>query len=304
MEKFVFFCKSYDKDMLRARRMAESINRFNLDGIPLYLSVPARDLAAFKECLADFPVHFFTDEQILGISQQANGAIPQLFPAHLTQQLLKLEFWRTGVCQNYAWIDSDSYFIRPFKTADFFWDDHTPYLIQDEYDSEKELQRMQHVPKKTRAKRVRDICALISKFRALFGNTGPFVAFGGSTPIIWSCRVLEAFNTEYLKPKNKTVYEILYDYPCETQLYGEYLHYSHAIDLKPHPHMFKSFYHADDFYISQEMGENEYSLSQAYSGICIQSNWARLVEKKKTSDRLKKHAQEFLRALGLIRFKK
>ena len=298
MEKLVFFCKSYDKDMLRARRMAESVHRFNKDGILLYLSVPEKDLADFKKCLADFPVHFFTDEQILEMCRQANGKIPGLFPPHLIQQLLKLEFWRTGVCENYAWIDSDSYFIRPFETADFFWDDRTPYLIQDEYNAEKELQRMQHVPQKIREKRVRNICELITKFRELFGNTGPFVAFGGSTPIIWSCRVLESFNTEYLKSENKRIYEILDEYPCETQLYGEYLHYSRAIELKPHPHMFKSFYHADDFFISQERGENEYSIAKEYAGICIQSNWARLKEKKKTKDRLIKHAGEYLRALG------
>jgi len=304
MEKLVFFCKSYDKDMLRARRMAESVHRFNQDAIPLYMSVPDKDLAAFKECLAPFPVHFYTDEQLLDISAGANGPLPALFPPHLIQQLLKLEFWRTGVCQNYAWIDSDSYFIRPFDTAEFFWNDQIPYLIQDEYDAENELARLQHVPRKVREKRVRNISELITRFRGLFGNSGPFVAFGGSTPIIWSCQVLEAFNTEYLKPQNKNIYEILYEYPCETQLYGEYMHYSHTQVLKPHPHMFKSYYHADDFYISQEMGENEYTLSKEYAGICIQSNWARLVEKKNNKDRLIKHTKEFLRALGLIKFKK
>lgn len=290
--------------MLRARRMAESVQRFNKDGIPLYVSVPAKDLADFKACLDNIPVHFFTDEQILAISRRANGELPGLFPPHLIQQLLKLEFWRTGVCHNYAWIDSDSYFIRPFATGDFFWDEETPYLIQDEYDPAEERQRMQHVPKKIREKRIRNISELITRFRNLFDNAGPFVAFGGSTPIIWSCRVLESFNVDYLKSRNKNIYEILYEYPCETQLYGEYMHYCRPIELKPHPHMFKSFYHADDFYISQEMGENEYSLSKKYAGICIQSNWARLKEKKKTKDRLIKHTKEFLRALGLIKFKK
>jgi len=302
MEKLVFFCKSYDKDMLRARRMAESVHRFNKDGIPLYMSVPAKDLDVFKTCLADFSVSYFTDEQILDMSRQANGDLPGLFPPHLLQQLIKLEFWRTGVCLNYAWIDSDSYFIRPFETTDFFWDDQTPYLIQDEYDADKELARMQHVPRKVRKKRVREICKLITRFRGLFGNTGPFVAFGGSTPIIWSARILEAFNTDYLKSNGKNIYEILYEYPCETQLYGEYMYHSHTAALKPRTHMFKSFYHADDFYISQEQGENEYTLSKTYAGICIQSNWARLEEKKSSKDRLIRHTREFLRALGLMKF--
>ena len=87
MDKFALFCKSYDKDMLRSRRMAESVHRFNKDRVPLYMSVPAKDLADFKACLADFPVTYFTDEQVLEISQQANGKIPGLFPPHLLQQI-------------------------------------------------------------------------------------------------------------------------------------------------------------------------------------------------------------------------
>jgi hypothetical protein len=48
MRELIIFCKSYDRDMLRARRMAKSIQRFNSAHIPLYVSVPAKDLTAFK----------------------------------------------------------------------------------------------------------------------------------------------------------------------------------------------------------------------------------------------------------------
>lgn len=145
---------------------------------------------------------------------------------------------------------------------------------------------------------------LTNKFRGLFNNKGPFYAFGGSTPIIWSCKVLESFYLDYLLPQKKTLYEMLYDYPCETQLYGEYLHYSKVIPVKGISHMFKSYYHADDFYISQMMGEYEYSLAKEYFGICYQSNWAKIKEKKKNSERLKKHFNEFCEAIGLLKFEK
>ncbi|MFC1828912.1 hypothetical protein ACFL0O_04785 [Thermodesulfobacteriota bacterium] len=304
MHKLVFFSKSYKKDMYRARRMAESFQRFNTDNIPLYLSVPAKEIDDFKNCFKGISCDYFADEDILNLSNQVNGTLPELYPPHLIQQLIKLEFWRTGLCENYAWIDSDSYFIKPFKVSDFFYDEETPYIVQDEFIAHEEMKRMKHVPYKIRKKRIYNIDTLIKKFRGLFNNTGAFLAFGGSTPIIWSCRVLKSFNEDYLKSRNKNIYEILYEYPCETQLYGEYLHHSKVIPIMPISHMFKSFYYADDFFLSQEMGESEYSLSKNYFGICVQSNWARIKETKTTKDRIKKRFDEFRRAIGLLKFER
>ena len=86
-KKIVLFCKSYGKDMFRARRMAESVYRFNTDNIPLYVSVPVSDLNHFKQCFENIPCHFITDEEILNKSRQVYGQLPRLFPHHLLQQL-------------------------------------------------------------------------------------------------------------------------------------------------------------------------------------------------------------------------
>lgn len=303
MRKLVLFCKSYDRDMLRARRLADSIMRFNTDKIPLILSVPEKDLADFQKCFANIPCSFYTDESILGESAKKNGILPKIYPPHLIQQLIKLEFHHLGLCENYAWIDSDSYFIKEFRETDFFHEDGMPYIFQEEYDPEEERHRMAHVPEKTRERRINDNVALIEKFQSYFGNEKPLLRFAGSMPIVWSVAVLESFNNDHLKRIGKNMYEFLYDYPCETQLYGEYLHAGKVIPIHPHPFLFRSFLYADEFYISQMQGENEYSIAKDFHGICMQSNWALIRGKKKTKDRLKKHFNEFLRALGFISFK-
>jgi hypothetical protein len=304
MEDLVLFCKSYDKDMLRAKRMAESVQRFNRDSIPLIMCVPQSDYKTFKECFKGITCTFLTDERVLEESFKINGKLPSLYPPHLLQQLIKLEFWRLGYCRNYAWIDSDSYFIRSFKISDFLVDSHTPYFIQDPFTAETARQRWQGVSRKELNKRITDRITLIEKFRGLFNNSGPLYNFAGSTPIIWSVKVLQHLYQDYLHPKNKSIYELLFEYPCETHLYGEYFHFSRPITIHPKTHLFKSYLYLDEFVKSQIAGENEYSLAQSYLGICIQSNWTFVKDRKNPIDRLVKHLKEYQVVLGRLKFNK
>lgn len=297
MIKVVLFCKTYDKDMYRARRMAQSIHRFNMDNIPLYLSVPSKDIADFKKIFSDIPCCFITDETILEKSCQIYGKIPELYPTHLIQQLIKLEFWRMGLCSNYVWLDSDSYFIKPFGIKDFFYDEEIPYTI---CHKSKELRRFSLRYNKNI---IEDFEKLAKKFQKMFNRSGPYYNFGYA-PIIWSCRVLESLYEDYTKPNNKSIYEILYQYPCEMQLYGEYLLYSKSIPVVPIEPIFKVFHYSEQFFESQMLGESEFSLSEDFFGIVMQSNWTSIRKKKKTSIRLKKNFRKLLRQLHLLKFDK
>ena len=40
MSNLVLYCKSYRDDVLRACQLIRSVERFNVDALPLYLSVP------------------------------------------------------------------------------------------------------------------------------------------------------------------------------------------------------------------------------------------------------------------------
>jgi hypothetical protein len=304
MHDFVLLCKSYRPDMLRAKRMAVSVQRFNTDDIPLNMCVPKEDLDSFKTAFEGIDCTFLTDEAIHGESAKYNGPLPDLYPRHLLQQLIKLEFWHLGLCRNYAWLDSDSYFIRQFQVSDFMCDDETPFTIQDEFTEASSRQRWAGVPGRELNKRIDDRLRLINKFRNLFGNDGPLWNFAGSTPIIWSAAVLQHLNEHYLPSIDQTIYELLFNYPCETHLYGEYLHHSRPIAIRPKPHMFKSYLYLDEFIKSQEAGENEYSLSKSHYGICMQSNWTSFKARKHWTDRLIKHFREYQVALGLMKFKK
>ena len=130
MENTVIFCKSYRKDIYRVKRLAESIDRFNIDSIPFFMSAPQSDLNEFKGKFNSIPCNFITDEDILKKTSQDFGDVPSSFPKHLLQQLVNLEFWRMDLCENYVWADSDSYFIRSFSRSDFLHNESYPYTVQ------------------------------------------------------------------------------------------------------------------------------------------------------------------------------
>ena len=274
----VLFCKSYREDVYRARRLAETVARFNTDVIPLFFSVPASDLSLFQTVLHGISCNFVEDEQILQQTHHVYGNPPHSFPDHLFQQLVKLEFWRMRLCKTYVWLDSDSYFIRRFTKKDFFADENTPYTIQ--HDT-RELRQYsdQHDPII-----MQDFLEMARHFRGLFRRKGPAYNFG-YPPIIWSCRVLESLYEDYLKQRGSTIFDLLKRYPCEMQLYGEYLLYSNVIPLVPIQPLFKVFHYAGQFFESQTKGEYETSLAKDYLGIIIQSNWARIDKKKSLSVR-------------------
>ena len=294
MKKLVLFCKSYSKDMLRAKRMAQSVQMFNYDAIPLYISVPSCELDLFKDNFKDIPCNFLTDEEILDNCINVHGPFPRLFPNYLMQQLVKLEFWRLRKMEHYLWIDSDAYFLRPFHAKDFFYDENTPFLVMHKAKDLREFSR-KHNPRI--AERLDN---RIEKIQQLFGRKGESFDFG-EPPLLWTCSVLEALCTDYLQPKGMTIYELLYSYPCEMQLYGEFLLASKIQKIVPREPFFKFFHYPEQFFKAQREGEADFTLAKKYMGIVMQSNWTDIKEKKRNDlARFKKFLREQQRKLGLI----
>jgi len=282
MDKVVIYCKSYAPDMYRARRLAESIKRFNTDNIPLVFSVPEQDLPGFKGAFEGIPCKFITDEEILARTCKKYGGIPSDFGDHLQMMLIKLEFWRMNLCRYYVWVDSDSYFIRPFGLSDFFYDEDTPYIVQ------HKLKEIREFAEKYDKKVITNFEKHSRITQQAFGRSGECYDFG-SPPVIWSCRVLESFNEDFLKSRNQTIFDIVQKIRSEIFLYGEYFLYSKVEKAVQREQFFKVFHYAEQFFESQMKGESELSLSRDYAGIIMQSNWTNLNKKKKTiRDRLKK----------------
>ena len=154
-----------------------------------------------------------------------------------------------------------------------------------------------------RKKVIADFVAMASRMQGAFGRAGDVFDFG-YPPLIWSTKALQSLDS-YLDQRKKTIYDLLTAYPCEMQVYGEYLLHSKVVPLVPIKPLFKVYHYAEQFYEDQAKGENEHSLARRYLGIVMQSNWARLAEKKKKpQDRFRKFMLNALQQLRESRYLK
>ena len=108
--RFAVFCKSYRNDLERCAQLVNSHERLVRDKTPFVVCTPRSDTALFKARIGADRATFLTDEDLLG------GKARQSWK---TQQLVKLRAWRGDFADAWLWVDSDSYFIRPFSRDDF-----------------------------------------------------------------------------------------------------------------------------------------------------------------------------------------
>jgi hypothetical protein len=267
MKDIVLYCKSYHRDVLRAARLAESVRKHNPSNIPFYISCPSADMPLFKDTIGSGGVIFLTDEEILAANPAIDMTAFNAQPGVFTQQVVKSEFWRLGLCENYLCLDSDSYFIRDCQQSDFLTPSGMPFTVINESLELRMFGAVHHHEKI--ARNINADCKIIMD---IFGRTGRRYDFG-PLPVLWSRRVWADLDEKYLKPKGMNFLDAIVLFPSEMRWYGEALLAYHSIELWPVETIFRC-YHYEDIYISaKQAGETNETLSQAYLGVCVQSNW-------------------------------
>jgi hypothetical protein len=282
MKKLILYCKSYRNDVLRVKRLAESVARFNAEQIPFYVSAPAHDAVLFKEILAGLPLTFITDEEIV----HANPALSQekidALPGGLSQQIVKSEFWRLGLSESYLCVDSDCLFIRPFTQDEFISPDGYPYTVIHEA---KELLQFAIQNGMERVKdefhKERNI------IMGIMGRKGHHYDYG-PPPMLWSSQVWAALDENFLKPRNMNFYDAIVLYPGEILWYGEAMLKYRPIPLLPVEPYFKFYHYERQFIAGKRAGETLEGLAKVYAGVCYQSAWEKNLdfEKKPLLSRL------------------
>ena len=69
MIELVLYCKSYRRDFLRLKRLLVSIQKYNVDQIPFYISTPQDQYEELKNVLgSDIEYHWVSDESINDIA--------------------------------------------------------------------------------------------------------------------------------------------------------------------------------------------------------------------------------------------
>lgn len=257
MEKIVIYCKSYRKDLERVKKLYESICEYNVDSIPFYVSVPKKDIELFTTL--GLP-NLIPDEEISNTTEQGWES----------QQIIKSSFWKLNIAHNYICIDSDSYFIRPFFISDFIAEGVTPYTVVHE---QKELfswtvTRAQTLGFDPKESFIQDR----KKVMQVFDREGKFYDFGPS-PTIWSAKVWESLEQNYITPNNLTFADLIKHSPSEFSWYGEALLRFKAVEIFPIEPLFKVFHYPLQYLEYKHQNITQQMISQNYLGIVMQSNF-------------------------------
>ena len=272
MKDIVLYCKSYHRDVQRAKRLAESIRRFNSGNLLFYLSCPSADLPLFKNIIGSENVTFLADEEIFAANSAINQSDLAVLPGGLSQQIVKSEFWRLGNCENYLCIDSDAYFIRDFNRDDFLAPGGHPYTVINE---SLELRLFGALHRHNKIDRNREAeCKAIME---IFGRSGRQYDFG-PLPVVWNRRVWADLAEKLLEPRGMNFLNAIKLFPSEMRWYGEALLKFKSIELWPVETLFRCYHYEEQFFDAQKSGETDETLSQIYLGVCSQSNWDKDLE--------------------------
>jgi hypothetical protein len=72
MKDIVLYCKSYHRDVLRVKRLVDSIEKFNVEGLEFYISVPEEDRKLFLNHVGSGRCEWISDEEIVSSNPHAN----------------------------------------------------------------------------------------------------------------------------------------------------------------------------------------------------------------------------------------
>jgi len=282
------FCKSYRDDLDRAVALLASVRQFNHDGLPFYISVPHDDLMLFQSRMGTEGIIFISDEEIICANPDIDFNIYKSLPGHLSQQIVKSEFWRINPAANYICVDSDSRFIRKFLTSDFLSPDGIPYTVLHEgrdYLTFCTAYRIENAAQNFRETAL--------KMQHFFGRVGPAYNFG-PFPVIWNRHVWQALHL-FLANRGETIVDAILRLPHEASWYGETLLSQKSIPLLPIEPLFKAYLYYEQFEYDQKIGVNEQVLSQYFSGVVYQSNWypKRLQPLRKLAYKIKRHLKRW-----------
>ena len=221
----------------------------------------------FKRTIGSNGVIYLSDEEIVASNTAIDLKAFDALPGVITQQIVKSEFWRLGLCENYLCLDSDSYFIRDFGGDDFLTPSGAPYTVMNE---SLELRTFGAVNGHAKiARNIDDDCKTIMD---IFGRSGRRYDFG-PLPVVWNRRVWSDMAEKFLEPKGMSFLDAMVQFPSEMRWYGEALLKYRSVELWPVETLFRCYHYEQQYIAARKAGENDNVLNQVYLGVCVQSNW-------------------------------
>jgi hypothetical protein len=267
MLNFVLYCCTFRKDLKRTLKLAQSIRKHNKSKIPFYISVPAEDVDLFRLDLREFDVIIFDEKDIFRANPKLDMQKLYEIRGGLRQQVIKSEFWRLKISENYLVLDSDCIFIRDFDESDFIFGDDIPYSVI--HEGRDVLQATERFgPKKIRQHFLADR----EPIKKALGRKGITYDFGYA-PFLWSRKVWESLDKNYLTPNSMNFLDAVLLCGSEFTWYGESMIHFRAIPIYPREQLFMHYHYEHQLWADQVLGYQQNVLAHDYLGVVYQSNW-------------------------------
>jgi len=268
MEQVILYCKSYWGDLERTTNLYNSIQKYNKDNIPFYISISRNELELFK---SHFPSHLLLiDEDICEQENLHNYQLRNVDVGRVVNHI-RFNIWKTNLAKNYFCLDADAYFIRDFYISDFIFKDDIPYTQCTE---NEELFVFYNTFKEEFKKDIRkDWIDRSKQIAELFDVNGSKVLEFGPNPVLYNHKVLKSFYNDYLKPNTLTAEQVCTHIRQEYQWYGYYLLASQIIPLIPSKNWFKVYHYENQYEYDKKLNITEEKLKENYLGVIKQSNW-------------------------------
>ena len=271
MEPIVIYCCSFARDVLRARRMAESVARHNRDCLALYVSAPREEVALFRDRLGSLATVIDRDA-IVAANPRLDMARLYALPGIKHQQVIKSDFWRLGLARNTLVLDSDCKFIRDFTRGDFIADGDVPYSVM--HDGRDVLDfTSRHGPRRVREEFLQCRMPIMREI----GREGAVHDYGYA-PYIWSGHVWRDLDEKHLAPRGETLADAIDRAPSEFTWYGEALLRFRSIPIHARGEYFRFYHYEHQFWRDRGNGITETQLARDWLGVVYQSNWETATE--------------------------
>lgn len=250
-ENLIIFTKSYRGDLERCIELSKSIQLYNRDNIPYYISVPPEDVEMFKSKIPHY-TEILSDDSI---TPNYNGWVGQQFVKSLVYKL--------NLCKFYVCIDSDAYFFKDFHTSDFLYSEDIPYMVMHTRESFYEFvdKFKEYVPAGVREGHEKEYRSIMSHF----GRSGKIYHYGTS-PFIWDTSVWEWLDTEW------GLTNLFSKHANELKWYGEGA-LAFGAPMMPTSPIFKTMNFPAQYQLYKQMGYEEEHFHKQYLGMVMQSNW-------------------------------
>lgn len=256
--------KSYGADLAYVARLVDSYRTFNCAGIPLFIVVPSADLPLFAQ-FEDSTISIL-DESMFDAyltTTDVNG----YRAGYINQEIVKLAFWESGLCDNYFVLDSDAVFLRDFTATDFMFDDETPFtfLTEDsELQAEPQYFREYWTERKDMIMRIPELL-----------NYSPRLFLTSHNHSVFSSKALKSFKEEFLDQRRWSYLDAIREVPFEFSWYNMWIQAREPIPLRQREPIVK-MYHNETQHLQDVMkGITPEDLARGYVVAVLNSNYSR-----------------------------